>query len=373
MALLIPTVDLHDLISGEATAHARAADALREAFGTYGLVYIRNHGIDPSEVHGLYDAFLELLERPEADKRRWATPELWYQRGWTPPNTEQAVIAGGQPDFKECWFAAPLPLDPACVRWYPEVYAANIWPEGAERFRDATMEVGRQVHDVGMQLLAGCEAALDLPPGELARRCEGAAHVTRLLKYLPLDASQVGRGILWGEEHTDFNLLTLLPGGAFFRDGERAPAPAHSGGLTLRTRPTASHPLGERVTGQAPPGCIVAQVGQQLEILTAGRLLATPHEIAAPAEPGWTRTSLAHFIHLNATERVAPLPPFESDASAAGYGPPVLAGTYALKTLVDIGLAPPDALNLLGYRHYGRLASIRQAERGRPVDNSVDE
>ena len=42
----------------------------------------------------------------------------------------------------------------------------------------------------------------------------------------------------------------------------------------------------------------------------------------------------------------------------------MLAGTYAIKTLVDIGLAPPEALQKLGYRHYGRLAEIHAAERG---------
>jgi hypothetical protein len=41
----------------------------------------------------------------------------------------------------------------------------------------------------------------------------------------------------------------------------------------------------------------------------------------------------------------------------------VLAGTYGIKTLVDIGLAPASALDKLGYRHYDRLATIRRHER----------
>ena len=43
------------------------------------------------------------------------------------------------------------------------------------------------------------------------------------------------------------------------------------------------------------------------------------------------------------------------------YGPPVLAGTYSLKTLVDIGLAPKETIDKLGYRHYDRLESQRRA------------
>ena len=37
----------------------------------------------------------------------------------------------------------------------------------------------------------------------------------------------------------------------------------------------------------------------------------------------------------------------------------MLAGTYAVKTLVDIGLAPVGELDRLGYRHYDRLAGLR--------------
>ena len=44
------------------------------------------------------------------------------------------------------------------------------------------------------------------------------------------------------------------------------------------------------------------------------------------------------------------------------YSPPVLAGNYSLKTLVDIGLAPVEELNKLGYRHYRRLTEQRAHE-----------
>jgi isopenicillin N synthase-like dioxygenase len=357
----IPVVDVNDLTSTDLTAQARAAAAIREAFGEYGLIYIRNHGIERSEVLGTYQSFLDVLERPDSEKQSWGGSEIWYQRGWTPPNTEQAVVAGGQPDFKECFFCTPTELDPRCKAWWPEVYADNVWPADAPAFERGMMGLGQQIHTIGLALLAGCERALELDPGTLVQRCEGAPHVTRLLKYLPLNDTQVGTGILWGEEHTDFNLLTLLPGGSFFRDGEPA-TPESRGGLFLRTRPTAEHPRGQQVRGTPPPGCMVAQVGQQLEVLTAGRLTATPHVITAPDEPGWTRCSMAHFIHLHGMQPVAPLPEFASDPDALEYAPPVLAGTYAHKTLVDIGLAPPQSLEKLGYRHYGRLSSFRAQE-----------
>jgi len=59
-----------------------------------------------------------------------------------------------------------------------------------------------------------------------------------------------------------------------------------------------------------------------------------------------------------------PLPKFHAEPVLREYSPPVLAGTYSTKTLVDIGLAPARALDRLGYRHYDRLGTIRAAELG---------
>ena len=238
MQSVIPVVDLDDL-SPSATEDAvnRASTALLEAFGNYGLVFIRNHGINRVEVGHLYDAFVEVLERPESEKASWGGPEIWYQRGWTPPNTEQAVVAGGQPDFKECFFASSSELDPRCKTFWPELYSDNVWPEDAPAFRQHTLSLSRAVHQVGLQLLRGCARALDLEDDALIRRVQGGASVSRILKYLELSPAQVGQGVLWGEEHTDFNLLTLLPGGAFYRNGRRVDGrPEGQVGLELRTR-----------------------------------------------------------------------------------------------------------------------------------------
>ncbi len=354
----IPVVDLDDL-RREGGAD-RAADALNEAFGQYGLVYVRNHGIEAERLERFYDRWVELTERSADEKQSWARADVWYQRGWTPPNTEQAVVAGGQPDFKECYFVAPKPLDERCRLMFPEIYADNSWPENADDWREDYLALGTAVHEVGMDLLRACAKALDLPEATFSEATEGGPHVTRALRYLPLDESQVGTDILWGEEHTDFNLLTLLPGGRFYDPaGERCERPDPEAGLYLRARATDEHPKGRMVHGRPPAGCLVAQVGQQLEILTGGRYQATPHVITPPKQPAYTRTALAHFIHLHSERRLFPHEKFLSEETILAYGPPVLAGTYGLKTLVDIGLAPKDALNKLGYHHYDRLADAR--------------
>lgn len=359
-SLTIPTVDLHDLTHGDTARLDIASEAVREGFGRYGLVYVRSHGIEPALLDRFYDAFLRLTAKPEAEKRRLARPDIWYQRGWTPPNTEQAVAGGGQPDFKECYFAAPMPLDEECVLSHPEICADNIWPENDDDFREVYLALGRALHGVGLALLRGCANALGLEPEAFTRQTEGAPHVTRALRYLPLDAAQAREGVLWGEEHTDFNLLTILPGGRFLDpSGKRCPPPDPGSGLYLRTRPTVEEPAGRMVHGRPPEDCVVAQVGQQLEILTGGTFQATPHVITAPKTPGYSRLSAAHFVHLHPYCMLFPMERFRTAEAIRAYSPPVLASTYDLKTLVDIHLAPASALDQLGYRHYDRLEGLR--------------
>lgn len=361
----IPVVDLEDLASGVPSRIKRASDALNIAFGEFGLVYIRNHAIDFGLLDSFYDTFLDFTALPNETKQALSLDDIWYQRGWTPPNTEKAVIAGGQPDFKECFFIAPEQLDPFAKAHYPAIYADNYWPEGADgfdaiAFREQYLALGHALHAAGLQLLRGCAAALGLRPYFFEEVIHGGPHVTRALRYLPLNKEQAESDILWGEEHTDFNLLTLLPGGRFFDpSGESCARPDDQSGLYLRARQTTEHPQGRMVRGSTPEGCIVAQVGQQLEILTGGTFLATPHIVRPPGTPGYSRTAMAHFVHAHSHQMLFPLEPFRTPEASAAYSPPVLAGTYSTKTLVDIGLAPPDTLDVFGFHHYERLEQQR--------------
>ena len=361
----IPILNLEDLSSPSLERRAQATASITEAFGRYGLIYIQNHGIEAEELDAFYEAYLKFTSSSAEEKEKLSRGDIWFQRGWTPPNTERAVVAGGQPDFKECYFAAPEPLDQDAALQYPEIYAENIWPEGNDAFRDHYMSIGHQLHEIGLALLRGCAQSLGIEPYRFEAAVFGGPHVTRSLRYLPLNDEQIGTDILWGEEHTDFNLLTLLPGGRFLDpEGVRCPRPDENGGLYLRTRPNKENPNGMMLRGKAPEGCIVAQVGQELEILTGGTFLATPHVIKPPSKSGYSRVSMAHFIHLHAHQILFPMKPLRTPEAIRAYSRPVLAGTYGTKTLVDINLAPAEALSQLGYRHYDRLDAIRKTEDG---------
>ena len=71
---------------------------------------------------------------------------------------------------------------------------------------------------------------------------------------------------------------------------------------------------------------------------------------------------MAHFVHVHTDTVLFPMKQFCDNETMKAYGPPVLSGTYAIKTLADIALAPKSALERLGYRQYDRLADIRRTE-----------
>jgi isopenicillin N synthase-like dioxygenase len=376
----LPVVDLADATSGDEARVARAAEALALGFGHYGLVCLR--GCDEfyknkdgkQSTFDLYDQYVEVLKRPKEELTSYGGAKIWFQRGYTPPNTEVGVASGGRPDLKECWFnLVGDEACPRCTKWYPEIYAENVWPANAEEFRSSYTDCGKALNDIGAVLLSLSETALKVPKGSFADKAQRAPSLTRLLRYVELNedlAKQSKSGeVNWGEEHTDMNMITLLPGGAFYQGPDRQPTgtapPGEASGLYLRARPTKEHPTGQKVKGTPPPGCFIAQVGQQLEVLSGGAFIATPHHIVAPTVPGWSRCAMAHFVHLRSDTMMCPIEGCEGAAPDADalYAPPVLAGTYVLKTLVDIGLAGPDQLSKLGYRNYERLNEQRALDK----------
>src|SRR3989344_9139802 len=100
-------------------------------------------------------------------------------------------------------------------------------------------------------------------------------------QYTIRRTAERSKEIIWGCQHTDINLITILP--ASTRPG-----------LKIRRRD------GIWIDGIAPPNCVIAQVGDMLEYLTAGRLMSAAHKVEAPKE-GTTegRLSGALFIHAN--------------------------------------------------------------------------
>jgi len=140
-----------------------------------------------------------------------------------------------------------------------------------------------------LPLLELFAALLGLPPTALATRCamrhSDNASLLRFLEYPQMERSSSPSDFCGVSEHTDFELFSVLH--------------QDSAGLELR------HRTGGEWCAPHEPGSFVILVGDMLERLSAGYLLATPHRVRATSSSSpRPRRSLVFFQGLDEEEAV---------------------------------------------------------------------
>ncbi|CAK9780178.1 Clavaminate synthase-like protein [Cutaneotrichosporon oleaginosum] len=233
-----------------------------------------------------------LAALPEPAKRRLESPETTYSFGWS----HGKEVMNGRPDTaKGSFYANPL-TDRACVSApkrarYPEYFADNIWPDAA--FAAAFKALGALVAHVGIALADACDAT-GLAPRPIAPLIKASqCHKARLLHYFPAPA----RG---GDDacgtHIDHSLLTALCSALYLqpRGGELVPVPPPSADAGLWIYPRGS---AHAVKVQIPADCLAFQTGEALQVLSEGRLAATPHYVSGgTGSTDVSRETFAFFL-----------------------------------------------------------------------------
>lgn len=314
----IPVVDL-------ATANLSSSHRLTFistvglAFQDIGFVFVKAPEV-ASMLPRIYAQFKKTFDLPVEIKRKYAHPEIGYQRGWTPPFSEVAIACrqlgeGGSPlpDAKENWFIGPdfHPSHPFVKRFplaYPPV---NYFPHEVPEFITAMWDLYLSLFDVGKDILGAVEQYLRKPEGFFREMVKESPTVMRAIHYPPVKQEEIGK-IVWACKHTDINLVTVLP--ASTRPG-----------LWIRRRD------GEWIPGMAPEGCVIVQVADMLDYLTGGYLTSAAHEVRAPDHPTKEgRYSAALFIHARSDMLFEP--------GIDGY-PTITAYELLQKRLKEISLA----------------------------------
>jgi len=116
----------------------------------------------------------------------------------------------------------------------------------------------------------------------------------RLLYYYPLSDEERKEGgeDSWIGWHNDSGFLTALAGDMYIDDatGEEVPCPDDKAGLYVTTR------SGESVQAVIPNDCMGVQIGECVQIITGGKIVATPHCVRGASVPGIGRIALPVFI-----------------------------------------------------------------------------
>jgi isopenicillin N synthase-like dioxygenase len=290
------------------------AHDLGSSFERYGFAVVSHHGLPQPLIDRCLADFRRFFAWPVEEKMRYHVPGSGGARGYTPFGVEAAKGAA-EHDLKEFWHVGrELPPGHRYRRFMPD----NLWVDGLEGFRDATLQLWEAFDAMGRELLSAIAIHLGLPPRWFDDKVGQGNSVLRVIHYPPLE--QGATGIRAGA-HEDINVITLLLG-------------AEEAGLQVLDRD------GTWLDINPPAGSLVCNIGDMLQRLTNHRLPSTTHRVMnpPPERAGRARYSLPYFLHFNPDFEIRSLPSCVGPGQPDRYPEPITADDYLRQRLREIRL-----------------------------------
>ncbi|WP_200974884.1 isopenicillin N synthase family oxygenase [Echinicola sp. 20G] len=279
----IPSLDLADFTSGDASQKAAFVHKLGDAYQNIGFVAIKNHGLTQELQDKLYATIKEFFFLDDSIKNQYERPEIGYQRGYTGKGKEHAK-GRNTGDLKEFYHVGQdlsgIPDTDPLKKDYPP----NVWPAEVSDFKEVALEVYKTIENAGKAMLRAIALHLELPEDYFEDKVIHGNSILRPIHYFPIEnPEEVPSDAVRAAEHGDINLITLLMG-------------ASADGLQVLRKD------GQWIPITALPDQLVVNVGDMLERLTNKKLKSTIHRVVNPPREKMnsSRYSIPFFMHPRA-------------------------------------------------------------------------
>lgn len=344
--IAIPVVDMQDFYNPE--KRTEFLTKLYDAMTTIGFFAVRNTGVDAAVLRQGY-AEAEKFFRQDIDaKMQSFDPIVKGQRGFVAGETAKGYRAK---DYKEFYhIGRELPDEKLAELQIPK----NIWPTLPE-FKVAMTALYDELSKYVVPLQEAVIGVINLhakepiPANFFHETTHQGDTLLRALYYPALSAEQISnlqKPLLWAAEHTDIDLLAILPF-------------ATEKGLQVEVN-------GEWKTVVVPDDAFVVNVGDMLKNLSNGLFVSAKHRVLAQ-EPDKDRFSMVLFVHPTNETSLAPLATCIEQTGGVQKFAPGTRKEFLWERLIELGIAP-GLLPL--YAQTGHVE--RQLQFGRASPQVVD-
>ena len=277
--------------------------ALQAAFGPEGLGIIAIRGIPEWEsmVNSALPFAHKVQALPSETLSSLEDPGSLYSAGWSFGKEK----FGDKPDTKKAsFYFNPLCDDPnpPTREQYPHFMPANLWPrKELPQVEQHLKRLGSVMNEVTI-LLAKCIDALKYGVDIAGEMQSSRMAMARLLYYFPITEAEAvdcaAKADGWIGWHNDSGFLTALTPDMYFEHttGRVVPNPEpDTAGLWIAARNGTLHRI------SVPRDCLAIQCGESVQVVTGGKLVATPHCVRPPVKtPGISRCSMPVFVGVGA-------------------------------------------------------------------------
>ena len=243
---LIPELSYEKIVAFDSATLSILSDALKN----HGFFTVTNHGVNDELLNDSYDLAKKFFNLENSIKANYSRPEHGGARGYTPFGKETA-LGEKVPDLKEFWHHG-LKVD----NTYDDRIKGNISVKEIDKFSPHFDTLFASLNNVGMGVLSAIAKVLDLDKDFFNNWVVKGNSVLRLIHYPPVsDSSNLQRA----RAHEDINLITLLVG-------------AEESGLEVLSK------SGEWIPIESRSKSIVCNIGDMMQLVTRGLLIASYHQ-----------------------------------------------------------------------------------------------